>query len=142
MMTPYDIHIGEWVYGHHLEGSDNAPNGTDVYYPVCIDKIDNDSIQTIDGEIYDFEHLSPIPFNQKTVKLFDWSNSMKTISDVISLHRNWQTEEMFFRYTVGNRRMREKYGLTSINEVQQWYYDTFKIPLRLTLSEKSSYFYE
>lgn len=69
MMTPYDIHIDEWVYGHHLEGSDNAPNGTDVYYPVCIDKIDNDSIQTIDWEIYDFEHLSPIPFNQKNSKV-------------------------------------------------------------------------
>lgn len=67
---------------------------------------------------------------------------MKAVVDVISLHRNWQTEEMFFRYTVGNKRMREKHGLTSINEVQQWYYDTFKIPLRLTLSEKNSYFYE
>ena len=131
LISPYDVHVGEWVYGHHTEGSDNEPSGIDVHYPVCIDRINNDSIETTDGETYSFDQLSPIPFNQETVKLFNWLDSMKTVTGVISLHRNRKTEEMFFRYTVGNRRMREKHGLTSIHEVQQWYYNTYGEPLEI-----------
>lgn len=133
-LTPYDIHIGEWVYGHHAEGSDEKDNGSDIYYPVCIDSIKADEIETTEGEIYSYNQLSPIPFNQETVKMFNWNDNMKTVPDVISLHRNWQTEDMFFRYTIGNRRMREIHGLTSIHEAQQWFYQTYKKPLVLTIT--------
>ena len=133
MISPYNIHIGEWVYGHHTEGSDDRTNGQDIYYPVCIDSINNDTVETTDGETYNFEQLSPIPFNQEGVKLFNWSDIQNGLSDVVSLHRNWQTGELFFRFTLGTRRMHEKHGLTCIHEAQQWYFKTFRKPLILTL---------
>ena len=133
MLSPYNVHIGEWVYGHHTEGSDDTTDGLDVYYPVCIDSINNDTVETTNGETYAFEQLSPIPFNQKTAELFNWPDQRKVLADVISLHRNWQTEEMFFKYTLDTRRVREKHGLTCIHEAQQWYFKTFRKPLILTL---------
>ena len=129
LISPYDVHVGEWVYGHHTEGSDNEPNGIDVHYPVCIDRINNDSIETTDGETYSFDQLSPIPFNQETVKMFNWKDNNRMCTGDVSFLYKWQAREMFICYIVGNRRMREKHGLTSIHEVQQWYYNTYGEPL-------------
>ena len=133
MMTPYDIHVGEWVYGHHLEGSDDAANGTDGYYPVCIDKIDNDSIETTDGEVYDFNQLSPIPLNVKTAEKFCWPKDFS-----FAVCKDPQSQEIFFHYLKNIRRIREKRGLASVHEAQQWYYDTFNKPMRLTLAVNGS----
>ena len=125
-LTPYDLHIGEWVYGHHSDGGVSQANVSDIFYPVCIECIHDGEVDTADGETYGFEQLSPIPFNGDTVGLFDWSE----VKD-ITIARNWMTEERFIRYNVGKRQPREISGLKTIHEVQQWYYDTYKKPLML-----------
>ena len=128
ILSPYELHVGEWVYGHHEEDGETRQTD-DKHHPVCIMSINNETIVTTDGETYDFRHLSPIPLNQETVGLFDWSKT----GEVISLHRNWQTEKPFFRYALGSSRMREKHGLATMHEAQQWFFQTFGKPLCLAL---------
>ena len=58
-MTPYNLHVGDWVYVRNK-----------CFWPVRIASMDDYEISTFQGDLYRFEELEPVYISNKTITEF------------------------------------------------------------------------
>lgn len=59
IMTPYNLHVGDWVYIKHK-----------CFWPVQIAAMDDYQISTKDGDLFFYDEIEPVFISNKTIKEF------------------------------------------------------------------------
>jgi len=58
-MTPYNLHVGDWVYIKHK-----------CFWPVQITAMDDFQISTKDGDLFYYDEIEPVFISNKTITEF------------------------------------------------------------------------
>lgn len=103
-MTPYNLHIGDWVYIRNK-----------CFRPVRIAAMDDFGIYTLDGDFYKYELLDPVYISHKTITEFSLPVKGMTL--------NGKDGSDFHFCVVDNDGMIREFDVNSIHLLQRQYHD-------------------
>ena len=103
-MTPYNLHVGDWVYIRNK-----------CFRPVKIAGMDDFEIFTPDGDIYKYEDLDPVYISHKTITEFSLPVKGMTL--------NGKDGGDFHFSIVDDNGKRREFDVNSIHLLQRHYHD-------------------
>jgi hypothetical protein len=103
-MTPYNLHVGDWVYVKNK-----------CFWPIKIASMDDYEIATIDGDLYDFEELEPIYLSTKTISEFSLPCNGMDIKGKVG--------ENYLFCVFDQNGGKWEFLANSVNSLQKQYYD-------------------
>ena len=139
-MNARDFHLNDWVYAIETDGSDDTPNGKDIFYPVQVDTIFGDTIIDGYGVERDHDQLRPIPLTDIDImKRFGFMEAEPYPKDKYNhslllgcISYQWSDDD-----TDGievNIRMKSR-RIKYLHELQAFWYDITKEELELKYEE-------
>ena len=133
-MNPREFHLNDWVFVTETEGSDDTPNGEDIFYPAQVDTIFGDTIVDGYGMERGHDQLFPISLTDiATMKRFGfrevepWPKDRSLLLGCISYQ--WSDKETDgIEVDIRTKSRHIKY----LHELQAFWYDITKQELELT----------
>lgn len=111
-MTPYTLHVGDWVY-----------NKNKCFWPIKISHMDDTYVYTTDGDYYSYADLEPVYISDKTIVEFSLPGENLIIKG--------KEENDYLFSAIDNDGESWDFTVNSIHMLQRHYYGITKKYLKL-----------